>query len=295
MNVDSLRPQASDLSVEELQQADAERYAKLARAIAWLDTLRKTAIPDVVAAQRSRFVDELRQVTLRRERVVDIHLDVTERRRLEEHKDLLIRELDRRFKNVLSVISAIASRTQETTSSMAAFVTALNGRIEALTTAHELLSRRNWHGISLVDLVHRELAPYATPSNTEIKGPDDMLSADAGQVIGMVLHELVTNAAKYGALSNKDGRVWVFWKQQQNGQGENQLRIEWQERGGPQVDPQSRCGYGTRVIRDLIPHELGGTVELAHSCEGLHCKLEIPAHWIAGSNPVTTTIAPIAT
>ena len=227
--------------------------------------------------------------------MVDIHLDVTERRRLEEHKNLLIRELDHRFKNVLSVISAIASRTLETTSSMAAFVIALKGRIEALTMAHELLSRRNWHGISLVDLVHRELAPYATASNTEINGSDDILSADAGQVIAMVLHELATNAAKYGALSNKDGRVWVRWKQQQNGQGVNQLRIEWQERGGPLVDPQSRCGYGTRVIRDLIPHELGGTVELAHSCEGLHCKLEIPAHWIAGSNPVTTTLAPTAT
>jgi len=175
---------------------------------------------------------------------------------------------------------------------MAAFVTALNGRIKALTTAHELLSRRNWHGISLGDLVHRELAPYATASNTEIKGSDDILSANAGQVIGMVLHELATNAAKYGALSNKDGRVWVSWRKQQNGQGEYQLRIEWQERGGPLVDPQSRCGYGTRVIRGLIPHELGGTVELVHSREGVHCKLEIPAHWIADSNPVPTTLAP---
>jgi two-component sensor histidine kinase len=111
----------------------------------------------------------------------------------------------------------------------------------------------------------------------------------------MVLHELTTNAAKYGALSNKGGRVRVCWRQQQNGKGENQLRIEWQERDGPLVDPQSRCGYGTRVIRDLIPHELGGTVELAHSREGLDCKLEIPAHWIAHSNPVTTTLAPTAT
>jgi two-component sensor histidine kinase len=157
----------------------------------------------------------------------------TPRRRLDEHKNVLIRELDHRFKNVLAVISAIASRTQETTGSMAAFATALKGRIEALTMAHELLSRRKWHGISLVDLVHRELAPYATASNTEIKGSDDILSADAGQVIGMVLHELATNAAKYGALSNKDGCVLVCWRQQQNGQGENKLRIEWQERGGP--------------------------------------------------------------
>src|SRR5215467_7083252 len=144
MSVDPVDPRASERSDEELQQADAERYARLIRAIAWLDTLRKTAIPDVVAAQRSRFVEELHQVALRRQRMVDIQVDVTERRRLEEHKNLLIRELDHRFKNVLSVISAIASRTQETTSSMAAFVTALNGRIKALTLAHALLSRRNW-------------------------------------------------------------------------------------------------------------------------------------------------------
>src|SRR5262245_44269287 len=94
-------------------KADAERYAKLLRAIAWLDTLRKTAIPDVVAAQRSRLIEELRQVALRRQRMVDIQVDVTERKRLEEHKNLLIRELDHRFKNVLSVISVIASRTQQ--------------------------------------------------------------------------------------------------------------------------------------------------------------------------------------
>jgi hypothetical protein len=229
MSVDSVHPQASDRSDEELQQADAERYAKLMRAIVWLDTLRKTAIPDVVAVQRSRFVEELRQVALRGQRMVDIQADVAERRRLEEHKNLLIRELDHRFKNVLSVISAIASRTQETTSSMTAFVTALKGRIEALTIAHQLLSRRKWHGISLVDLVHRELAPYATGSNTQINGSDDILSADAGQVIGMVLHEL------------------------------------------------------------------GGTVELSHSREGLHCKLEIPVHWIVGSKTVTATLAPTAT
>ena len=278
----SVDPGVSDQSGEELQQADAERYGKLMRAIAWLDKLRETAIPEVVAAQRSRFIEELLHVDLRRNRI-------------EQRKNLRIRELDHRFKNLLSVISVIASRTQETTSSMAGFVTALDGRIKALTVAHELLSRQNWHGISLVDLVHQELAPYANSSNTEIQGSDDILSADAGQAIGMVLHELATNAAKYGALSNKDGRVRVYWRQQQNEQGENQLRIEWQERDGPLVEPQSQCGYGTVMIREIIPHELGGAVELVHSREGVHCKLEIPAHWIADSNPVKTSLGLTAT
>jgi two-component sensor histidine kinase len=286
----SLDLQVGAQSNEEHRQAQEERYAKLMRAIAWLDALRKTAIPDVVAAQRSRFTDELRQIALRRQRMVDIHVDVTERKRLEEHKNLLIRELDHRFKNMLSVISVIASRTLETSSSMTAFVTALDGRIKALMTTHELLSRRSWHGISLAELVHQELAPYATANNTEIKGSHDILSANAGQVIGMVLHELAANAAKYGALSNKDGRVWVCWRQQPNGQGENQSRLEWKERGGPLVVPQSRWGYGSSVIRDLIPYELGGTVELIHSREGVCCNLEIPAHWIADSKPRSQTV-----
>jgi two-component system CheB/CheR fusion protein len=288
MSVDLIDPPVGVRSDEESRQADEQRNAKLMRAIAWLDALRKTAIPDVVAAQRSRFTEELHQVAVRRQRAMDIHAEVTERKRLEEHKDLLIRELEHRIKNILSLISVIASRTQETTSSIPAFVTALDGRIKALTMTHELLSRRSCHGISLVDLVRRELAPYATAGNAEIKGSEHILSADAGQVIGMVLHELATNAAKHGALSTKDGRVLVCCRQQQNEHGKNCLRIDWQERGGPPVVPQSRCGYGTSVIRNLIPYELGGTVELVHSRDGVHCILEIPDH-----NLVTATLEPI--
>src|SRR5262245_39533367 len=163
-----------------------------------------------------------------------------------------------------------------------------SGRIKALTMTYELLTRRSCHGISLAELVRHELAPYATPSNAAIKGSDHMLSADAGQVIGMVLHELATNAAKYGALSNKDGRVLVCWRQQQNEQGEDHLRIDWQECGGPPVVPQSRCGYGTSVIRDLIPYELGGIVVLLYSRDGVHCTLEFTAH-----TPVTAAVEQI--
>jgi two-component system CheB/CheR fusion protein len=295
MNVDLIDPQIGARSEEESRQADEQRYAKLMRAIAWLDALRKTAIPSVVAAQRSRLTEELRQVALRRQRAVGAHIDAAQHQRLEEHKNLLIRELDHRIKNMLSVISVIASRTQETTSSMAAFVTALNGRIKALTMTHELLSQRSWHGISIVDLIRQELAPYATTSNTEIMGSDYVLSADAGQVIGMVVHELATNAAKYGALSNKDGRVLVCCWQLENEHGENHLRIDWRERGGPPVVPQSCYGYGTSVIRDLIPYELGGTVDLVYARDGVQCILEVPAHWLVESKPVTATLGSAAT
>src|SRR5215510_13377615 len=129
MSVDLIDPLVGARSDAESQQADEQRNAKLRRAIAWLDALRKTAIPDVVAAQRSRLTEELRLVALRRQRAVDIHTEVMERKRLDEHKNLLIRELDHRIKNMLSLISVIASRTQETTSSIPAFVTALDGRI----------------------------------------------------------------------------------------------------------------------------------------------------------------------
>ena len=210
--------------------------------------------------------------------------DITERKELEAHKDVLIAELDHRVKNVLTIVSAVASRTQETSSSMAGFVTALDGRIRSMATTHELLSYRRWQGIPLAELVRRELAPYATAGNTRIEGSDDVLCAEASQAIAMVLHELATNAAKFGALSTAGGHVSVRWSLRRNGHAKNRLSILWQERGGPKVMPRTRSGYGTSVIRDLVPYELGGTVELAYAPEGVRCKLEIPAHWLSSRN-----------
>jgi PAS domain S-box-containing protein len=216
-------------------------------------------------------------------RIKGLTRDVTERKVLEEHKNLLIAELDHRVKNVLAIVSVVASRTQETSSSMADFVTALDGRIRSMATTHELLSYRRWHGIPLAELVQRELAPYATIGNTQIEGPDDVLNAEAGQAIAMVLHELATNAAKFGALSTTAGRVYVRWSHRRNGHAHSWLSIHWEERGGPKVVPPNRSGYGTTVIRDLIPYELGGTVELVHAPGGVRCKLEIPTHWLSSS------------
>jgi two-component sensor histidine kinase len=206
----------------------------------------------------------------------------TERRRKEEALRLAFAELDHRVKNMLATVSAIVARTQETSSSMAEFVTAFDGRIRSMATTHEMLSSHQWHGLPLAELVRRILAPYATEGTVRIEVSDDVvLSAEAGQAVAMVLHELATNAAKFGALSAKDGCVAVRWAHIPNRESEGRLRIQWEESGGPTVRPQARPGYGSSVIRNLIPYELDGTVDIVRAPDGIRCTLEIPARWLA--------------
>jgi two-component sensor histidine kinase len=133
----------------------------------------------------------------------------------------------------------------------------------------------------VAELVRRELAPYATRSNTVISGPDVVLKAEVGQAMGMILHELATNAAKYGALSTQSGRVSIQWQHRLNGQSDCPLVLEWQEIGGPSVAVPGKSGFGTRTIRDLVPYEFGGTVDLRFPAEGVQCRLELPADWLS--------------
>jgi PAS domain S-box-containing protein len=214
-------------------------------------------------------------------RVVGVNIDVTERKRDEEHKSLLVSELDHRVKNVLAVVSALLARSRDVGCSAAELAAALDGRIKSMATAHELLSGCKWQGLPLAELIERELAPYAAGSNAEAGGPAVVLMAEAGQALAMVVHELVTNAAKYGALSVLQGRVSVRWRLvPENGSGAH-LALDWQEAGGPAVSPSFRTGYGTSVIRDLIPYELGGTTDLAFPPEGVRCRLQVPARWLS--------------
>jgi two-component sensor histidine kinase len=128
--------------------------------------------------------------------------------------------------------------------------------------------------------VRRELAPFVNASNSRIDGPDVVLDAEAGQTLAMTFHELVTNAAKFGAISVESGRVSVHWNLIRNGQAESCLYIQWEESGGPPVVPPARSGYGTSVMRELVPYELGGTVDLRLPPHGVRCKLRIPGHWL---------------
>ena len=134
----------------------------------------------------------------------------------------------------------------------------------------------------MAELVRREFAAYAGNNNTKIDGPEVMLSAEAGQAMGTMIHELVTNAAKYGALSDQSGRVSVRWYRKLNGGA--QLVLVWQETGGPRVEAPRKSGYGTGVVRDLIPYEFGGTVGLSFAPESVRCRLEIPFDRVSSDN-----------
>ena len=216
------------------------------------------------------------------QRIIGVNIDITERKRSEEHQGVLVAELDHRVKNILATVIAVAGQTLETSGSMNHFVAALDGRIRSMATAHELLSTRHWQGMPMSELVRREFAAYASSNNTMIDGPEVMLSAEAGQAMAMVIHELVTNAAKYGALSTQSGHVSVRWYRKLNGRA--QLVVVWQETGGPRVEAPRKSGYGTGVVRDLFPYEFGGTVDFSFAPEGVRCRLEVPFDQISSDD-----------
>jgi two-component sensor histidine kinase len=170
---------------------------------------------------------------------------------------------------------------------VADFVAALDGRIRSMATTHELLSCRRWQGISLIELVRCELAPYAARHNTEVAGPEVVVRPEAGQALAMVLHELATNAAKYGALSTKDGRVSIRWVRP-NGCTRPDLVLEWREAGGPTVVAKGKSSYGTNTIRELLPYEFGGTVDLVLASSGVRCRLKLPAAWLSSEGELVS-------
>jgi two-component sensor histidine kinase len=167
-------------------------------------------------------------------------------------------ELDHQVKNVLARVAAVVRHTQRRCGTTDEFVKAIEGRIQSIAAAHALLSQSRWFGVGLSDLMRHQLAPYTTDANSVISGPDVMLTSAQTQAVAMVIHELATNAAKHGALSDTDGKVSVSW----DCAGTDQaviLTMTWRELGGPPITAPVQSGYGLRLIRDLVPHELDGT------------------------------------
>jgi two-component system, chemotaxis family, CheB/CheR fusion protein len=203
-------------------------------------------------------------------------VDLTERRRDERERELLARELSHRVKNTLAVVQALAMQTDRS-GSVNEYRDKFVGRLSALARAHSLLLDAQWRGADLKELVERALEPYGIdhPDNIEVSGGPVPLTANQGLGLSLILHELGTNAAKYGALSHPEGRVHVSW-QLEDGKHGRRVRLRWEEQGGPEVEAPKEQGFGTRLIERACAHELDGKVELNYAPEGLRCELVFP-------------------
>ncbi|WP_129791093.1 response regulator [Sphingosinicella sp. CPCC 101087] len=198
-------------------------------------------------------------------------LDVTERKRAEETQRLLIGELNHRVKNTLASVQAIATQTLRHSSGPSEFAPIFIGRIHALARAHSLLSGTTWKGANLRDMVEAQLQiGTIDAARLDVSGPDLDLAAEPALHLALVLHELATNANKYGALSNSVGKVQLGWRVEND-----MLEIDWIEIGGPPVSPPSRRGFGTALIERSIKAERG-TSHASYGPEGVHWKLRLP-------------------
>jgi PAS domain S-box-containing protein len=206
---------------------------------------------------------------------VKVLRDRTEQRRAEEHQGFLINELNHRVKNTLSTVQAIASQTFRGDRSVDAGPT-FEGRLFALSKAHDVLTRENWEGAELREIVDEAVAPYRRDGKDrfEIKGPKLRLQPRAALAIAMALHELATNAAKYGSLSISSGHVAIQWSITSSKL--RLLNLRWEEKNGPPVSPPSRKGFGTRLIQRSLALDLGGSVDLAYEPTGVVCVVTAP-------------------
>ncbi|WP_230532160.1 HWE histidine kinase domain-containing protein [Microvirga roseola] len=204
-----------------------------------------------------------------------IIVDVTDRKKAEEHRELLINELNHRVKNTLATVQSIASQTLRNADAMADARAALEARLFALSRAHDVLTRENWEGAGLRDIVTEALAPYChdRENRLHVNGPDLRLSPRMALAIAMALQELATNAVKYGALSNTSGEVRIAWSTVQEGNMQR-LHLTWIESGGPPVEPPRRRGFGTRLIERSLAHDLGGQVGIAFEPMGVTCTVD---------------------
>jgi two-component sensor histidine kinase len=207
-------------------------------------------------------------------RLVSIVADVTDRKAAEDHAQFLMHELSHRSKNLLAVIQSISRRTARTSTTMKEFESRFGQRLQGLAASHDVLVRNSWQGAPLADLMRQQLMPFIDiqGSRVELIGPDIVVTPEATQAIGLAIHELATNAIKYGALSVPAGKVKISWAL-----ASRELLLKWVERGGPRVVPPSRNGFGHLVIGEMIERSLNAKVALEFVTHGLEWSVSIPA------------------
>jgi PAS domain S-box-containing protein len=207
-------------------------------------------------------------------------VDVTRQKQETVHSAMMIDELNHRVKNTLSTVQSIVWQALRANGVPEVVRQSIEARLFALSRSHDLLTRENWQGAGLLDLVDEALEPFGVADGrTErivITGNNVRLLPKATLALGIALHELATNAVKYGAFSNDGGSILIEWMIKPTTEG-NRLILHWQEKGGPPVTPPTQKGFGSRVIERGLPHELEGTVNLEYLVDGVNCTINIPA------------------
>jgi len=198
-----------------------------------------------------------------------------------------MRELTHRSKNLLAVVQAIARRTAGSSSDVRTFHRTFAERLRGLAKSHDLLVARNWEGALIEDLVRSQVALLegTDVDRTIIDGPSLMLGPEAAQYLGLAVHELATNAAKYGALSVPAGKIQIAWQEKQGRDGEQRLVFTWREADGPAGSLPDGKGFGHVVLEEIVPGMLGGTATLAFGEQGMSWTLDVPLDKIVTTSP----------
>ena len=208
---------------------------------------------------------------------VNMLFDITERKQAERRQSLLLDELNHRVGNMLAIIQSIASQTLRETPDPAAFKRDFAARISSLSRAHLLLTKAAWRGVLLADLISTALVPFTDNENAiGLEGPAIWIAPHAAITLALMLHELATNATKYGALADGHGRVDVAWSLMREREDSAALDMVWREHGGPQVPPPKTRGFGARLL-ETSTQNMGGNFTLDFRSEGLECRLHFPA------------------
>ena len=201
--------------------------------------------------------------------------EIEEHRRTEEALRFAMRELDHRVKNTLATVQAVAQQTLRSSASMGEFGDAFYGRIQAMARIHTALAGQRWEGLRVAELIELVVGPFRHHAESVLIACDDsFVSSELVRVLGMALHELATNAAKYGALSTHEGRVAISSRVDSGGAA--RLRIRWNERDGPLVSAPTRRGFGMKMIEEALTYEGGGSVTLQFPDQGLRCEIDLP-------------------
>lgn len=204
--------------------------------------------------------------------------DISDRKFAEEHRAVLARELTHRVKNILATVNAVVTQTLRDAGSLEDAKDSVSGRIASLAVAHELLIKDEVEGAGLADIVQRGLTPFTDRAGDRFvtNGPNIRLSPEITLALSMALHELATNAVKYGGLSTTDGRVHITWLIEGN-DGDRHIRFHWREEGGPPVKPPERIGFGTKMIERMLRRHVKGASAIEYKLSGVEFEIAITA------------------